>query len=116
MQERRRTKRTEMKAELIINRLDTEVGEEGHRSVNIEVFDLSKGGLGFYCTDLLQIGAVYEVNLAIWTKEVLHTFLRVVRIELYGEGFHYGAVFIGLSEVDAGRIGVYQSFNDNSNE
>ena len=113
MQERRRNPRTDMQCELILNRLD-HCGEDEHKTVTIEVFDVSKGGVGFMCDKLLEVGAVYEVRLTIWTKETIHTFLRVVRIELYGEGFKYGSVFVGLSEVDAGRIGVYQSFHENN--
>lgn len=107
MVERRKGKRTELQAKLVIKRLDSE--ESGEAS--IEVTDLSRNGLGFYCDEVLNIGAVYESYLTIWTKEVLHVFLRITRIEMSGSTYEYGALFIGMSETDAARIQVYQTVN-----
>lgn len=111
MQERRRSKRTELQSRLIIKRLDKGDGVEND-IVAIEIQDVSKGGVGFTCKEVLQIGAVYESYLTIWTKEVLHAFLQIVRIELKEKEFSYGATFVGMPEVDANRIGVYQTVNE----
>lgn len=108
MEERRRSKRTELRSRLIVKRLDGVEPEE----VAIEVLDVSKGGVGFTCDEKLDIGAVYESFLTIWTQEVLHAFLQVIRIELRGDSFFYGASFVGMPEVDAARIEVYQSFHE----
>lgn len=108
MEERRKNKRTVMRSRLIIKRLDDEKQEK----VEIEIVDVSKTGVGFICDMPLTIGAVYESFLTIWTKEVLHAFVRIVRIELTESGFSYGAVFVGMPEVDAGRIEVYQTINE----
>ena len=97
-----------MRSRLIIKRLDDEKQEE----VEIEIVDVSKTGVGFICDMPLTIGAVYESFLTIWTKEVLHALVRIVRIELNESGFSYGAVFVGMPEVDAGRIEVYQTINE----
>ncbi len=107
MEERRRSKRTSIQTSVIIKRLD-----EGHEEVAIDIVDISKSGIGFTCNEPLTIGAVYESYLTIWTKEVLHAFLQIVRIELQDKEFAYGAVFIGMPEMDANRIEVYQSFHD----
>ncbi len=111
MEERRRSKRTEMQSQLIIKRLDA-AGDKGNDIVAIEIQDVSKGGVGFTCKEVLQIGSVYESYLTIWTKEVLHAFLQIVRIELKQNEFVYGATFVGMPEVDSGRIGVYQTFHE----
>lgn len=108
MEERRRNKRTDMESTLLIKRLDGNDRTE----VDIEVQDVSKTGVGFIAKQPLQIGEVYEAYLTIWTKEVLHAFLQIVRIELKGADFVYGAVFIGMPEMDASRIEVYQTIND----
>lgn len=108
MSERRKNKRTDLQSNLIIRRLDNGEDEE----VAIEIADVSRGGIGFTCSEVLNIGAVYESYLTIWTREVLHAFLQIVRIELKGNGFSYGASFIGMPEVDASRIEVYQSFHE----
>ena len=108
MNERRKTKRSDLSSRLIIKRLDG----EGVQEVSIEVLDVSKTGIGFTSTEPLGIGAVYEGYLTIWTKEVLHAFIEIVRIEKKEDVFEYGAIFIGMPEMEANRIEVYQSFND----
>lgn len=105
MEERRKSKRTELNSRLVIKRLDN----NDEQDVIIDIVDVSKTGVGFVCTEPLAIGNVYESFLTIWTKEVIHAFLRIVRIEMVEGTFHYGAVFIGMPEMDAARIEVYQT-------
>ncbi len=109
MDERRKSKRTELNSRLLMKRIDG----VGHEEAVIEITDVSKEGIGFYCSERLDIGAVYESFLTIWTQEVIHAFLRIVRIELKNEEFSYGASFVGMPEMDAARIQVYQTVNDN---
>lgn len=108
MEERRKSKRSTLNSKLIIKRLDG----VSHTEVGIEVTDVSKTGVGFVAKQPLNIGEVYESYLTIWTKEVLHAFLQIVRIELKGNEYAYGAVFIGMPEMDAARIEVYQTINE----
>ncbi len=109
MEERRKYKRMDLEAKLMVKRLDCE--EE--RAVEIDIVDVSRTGVGFSCQEKLEIGAVYECYLTIWTKEVIHVFLQIVRIEMERQGgFGYGAVFVGMSELDASRISVYERFNE----
>lgn len=104
--ERRKSKRLQMPSKLVIKRLD----DGGHdEEVDIEIVDVSKSGIGFTCKSPLLIGAVYESFLTIWTKEVLHAFLQIVRIELSEDRYVYGASFVGMPEMDAARIEVYQT-------
>jgi len=108
MQERRKSKRSPLDSTIIIKRLDGSGSDE----VTIDINDVSKGGVGFGCKEILQIGAIYESYLTIWTKEVLHAFLQIVRIEMKENGYVYGASFVGLPEMDASRIEVYQTINE----
>lgn len=108
MQERRKSKRSPLDSTLIIKRLDDNTAKE----VTIDINDVSKGGVGFTCKEVLQIGTIYESYLTIWTKEVLHAFLQIVRIEMKENGYVYGATFVGLPEMDASRIAVYQTINE----
>ncbi len=105
MEERRKNKRMELESKLLIKRMDnSELSEE----VNIIVTDVSKTGIGFLCDAGLEVGAVYESFLTIWTKEVLHAFLEVIRVDPGEDGMYvYGAIFIGMSEIDASRIETY---------
>ena len=105
MVERRKNNRRELISTIIVKRLD----EGENKETTIEIIDVSKSGIGFSCKELLSIGAVYEANLRIWTQEVLHACLEIVRIEKRDEGFNYGAIFIGMPETEAFRIEVYDT-------
>jgi hypothetical protein len=106
MEEKRHSQRSEMTSKLMIKRLDSQdAGEE----VTIDITDVSKGGVVFPCNKALEIGAVYESFLEIWTKEVLHAFLEIVRIEKKGDEYFYGSSFVGLPEMEAQRIATYQT-------
>lgn len=105
MEERRKNRRMELASKIMLKRLDQDGQAE---EVDIEVTNVSKTGVGFACKEPLEIGAVYESYLTIWTKEVLHAFLEIIRIEKNEENtYDYGAIFIGMSETDAGRIETY---------
>lgn len=109
MDERRKSRRLELNSTLLMKRLDASEPEE----IGIEVTDLSKTGVGFRCDRALTIGAVYEGYLTIWTKQVLHAFMEVVRIEKKEDTFCYGAIFVGMPQIDAERIEIYQSLSEN---
>ena len=109
MENKRKNVRTSLNSKLIIKKLgENTAGNE----VAIDITDVSKSGIGFTCKEPLEIGAVYESFLTIWTKEVLHAFIEIVRIEKQEETFAYGGVFIGMPEMDAARIEVYQTVNN----
>jgi len=108
MEERRRSKRTDLKSKLLVKRLDSGEQEE----IGVDVKNVSKTGIGFYCDDILDMGAVYEAYLTIWTKEVIHAFIEIVRIEKVVDTYEYGGLFIGMPEIDLQRIDVYNVVND----
>ena len=107
MYEKRRAERTELESRLIIKKLGGTASDVAE--VAIEITDVSKNGVGFACTEKLEIGAVYEGYLTIWTKEVLHCFMEIVRIEKKENSFEYGAIFIGMPDMEQKRIEVYQT-------
>jgi hypothetical protein len=108
MDERRKSKRTDLQSKLIAKRLDS----DEQREVGVEVINVSKTGIGFESDDLLDMGAVYEAYLTIWTKEVIHAFIEIVRIEKIESGYNYGGLFIGMPECDLQRIDVYNIVNE----
>lgn len=95
-----------------MKRLD---GNSTDEEIDIEIVDVSKSGVGFVTNKQLTIGAVYESFLQIWTKEVIHAFLLIARIELRDDTYFYGASFVGMPEMDAQRIEVYQTINESEN-
>ncbi|MDD6058360.1 MAG: PilZ domain-containing protein [Clostridiales bacterium] len=108
MEERRRSVRTELQAELFMRRLDREDEEK----VNIQIRDVSTGGVGFWCDRRLEVGVVYDCVLTIWTKEVIHCFLKIVRSVEEEDRYMYGGVFVGMTEMDTMRIQVYQTVEE----
>lgn len=109
MEERRKDRRMELAARLIMKNLSGNTQEE----VSIEIVDMSKTGVGFICETPLNIGTVYEAYLTIWMKESIHAFLEIVRIEKTGENkYSYGAIFIGMSEMDKKRIEVFDTMGN----
>ncbi len=108
MEERRKAKRSELTSHLLIKRLDSNEMEE----VKIHVENVSKSGIGFNCTEPLTIGGVYEGYIMIWTKELIHAFIEIVRIEKKEDTFQYGGFFVGMPEMEAFRIEVYQTVEE----
>ena len=110
MDERRKSKRIGLESRLVMKRLSD--GDAFSEEISIEIIDVSKTGVGFLCDKPLEIGAVYEGFLTIWTKEVIHAFIEIVRIIKEDDTFSYGGIFIGMPEMDASRIAVYDMVHE----
>ncbi len=108
MEERRRSKRTDLQSRILAKRIDS--GDQ--QEIGVDIKNVSKTGIGFYCDEILDIGAVYEAYLTIWTKEVIHAFIEIVRIEKDVDTYEYGGLFIGMPEIDLQRIDVYNVVSD----
>ncbi len=114
MEERRKEKRLDLEGELIMKSLTEENG--GSETVKINILNCSKSGMGFLSEAQLIMGDNYEANLTIWTKEVLHVFIKIVRGTMLEDGYEYGAIFIGMPEYDLQRISVYETVQDTLTE
>ena len=107
-QEKRRYRRLDLDATLIMKRLDGNKQDK----VKVDVVDLSKSGIGFKCIETLEVNAVYQAELTLWTKEIIHTFVNITRISGAGQEKIYGASFVGMPESDACKISIYEMFDD----
>lgn len=106
MDEKRRNKRIILDANLAMNRID---GAK-HDIVPVQIIDVSKSGIGFECARELEMNSVYEIELILWTKEIINTFITIVRCN-NGAKKTYGATFVGLTEADVCKIDIYDMFN-----
>ena len=80
---------------------------------HVDVTDISRSGIGFNAKVPLDIHTYYDTRIQIWTKEVVDAVVEIVRRTDSEEGvYHYGAVFIGMTDTDALKIDIYQIFND----
>lgn len=112
MEEKRRSKRLVLDAHLIMKRIDS--GKNDRMPVDIQ--NLSKTGVGFKCDQILEINSVYEAELTLWTKEVIHTFLNITRLDNSGDENIYGATFVGMTESDSCKIDIYDLFESAKNQ
>ena len=74
IEKKRRAKRIPLEANLAMNRIDGGKGE----IVPIQILDVSKSGLGFECARELEMGSVYDIELVLWTKEKINTFITII--------------------------------------
>lgn len=109
MGERRKIMRTDLDAQLVIKRLD----DTGVSNETIDVLDLSQTGIGFMCDAKLEMGAIYEGVLTIWTKEKIDVLFTIVRVCEVDGRYNYGGNFVGLSVVNKGKISTYQTVENN---
>ena len=109
MEERRRNKRLLLQGKIAIK----PIGGGSMESVPISITDCSRTGLGFITDKKLVTGDNYEAYLTIWTKEVLYIFIKVVRSEEVEGGYSYGCLFIGMTETERQRIGIYETISTN---
>lgn len=107
VEEKRKSRRIDLESHIVIKRIDN--GIEDY--VKIGIRDLSRSGVGFVSEENLELDTVYESHITIWTKEVIHVLLKITRKVEQDKGYLYGAVFMGLSEVDAFRIEVYDAMD-----
>lgn len=105
MDERRKAKRIELEGVLNLKRLDGSKAEE----ISIDIIDVSSIGIGFECKQALTIGAMYEISLTLWTKDVIECCIEIIRIIKEDSTFSYGAMFIGMSEMNKKRIEIYDT-------
>ena len=110
MEEKRRSRRMVLNAHLVMNPIGETVGEK----VPVDIIDISKDGIGFSCSAALTMNAIYEIDLTLWTKDVLHTFINVTRFD--NTKNMYGATFTGMNENDSGKIRIYEMFDRASKE
>lgn len=108
MEDRRKNKRLELTGEIILK----ELGTESIEACEIKITDASSTGMGFSTDKQLTIGNNYEAKLTIWTKEVLHVIVQIVRASKENDTFHYGGLFIGMPEEVKQRIDVYELVED----
>ena len=105
MQERRKSFRRDLASYATLRRLDA----TEHEDIEIEIVDVSRTGLGFICDTPLEIGAIYQSELQIWTKEIINAFMQITRMQVKDGVLEYGAFFLGMPESVTARIDVFNT-------
>ena len=105
MEEKRKSRRMVLNAHLVMKK----VGETEGMKLPVDIIDISKEGMGFRCEAALAMNSIYEMDLMLWTKDVIHTFINVTRFD--GKSNMYGATFTGMNGSDQDKIKIYELFD-----
>ena len=115
MEEKRRAKRTgiEKNSKLRIINNDIEAKEVNGEIFEVQITNISKGGIAFKSEKEFAIDTFFSANVVLWTKETFDTMIKVVRIEKDTHGNNiYGCTFVGIAGDNEARIDVYQIVNE----
>lgn len=100
MIEMRREKRWPVKLELEISTLF----KQDHVKVEninapIEVFDISKAGIGFKTKSVLPIGYYFNARLVLAEKDALNCVVRIIRQQKREDDYVYGCEIVGTASI-----------------
>ena len=99
MQEKRKYTRLPVKMELSVSNLFKQDGVHiDSLDTEIEVFDISKAGIGFMTTSRLPVGYYFNATIRFdITDEIILSVVKILNETPIGpEGYRYGCEFIGL--------------------
>ncbi len=107
--ERRRFKRLPINIQLLINKVykqDNDVIEG--IDADIEVFDISKTGIGFVSKGKLPLNYYFDTRIELPGNDFFMTVIKIVRIVEKEDITVYGAEFVGLAPFLVLKIDDYE--------
>lgn len=116
MIDKRRYKRLDIDVNLKINELSKGIinEEESIEGWQIDVFNISKSGMGFTCNYDIPIGTFFDTKVLLWMKDTFEAVIKVVRKNKDGDKYVYGCEFVGLVDNISAKIDVYQILQENN--
>lgn len=110
MRERRRAHRVPYKGVLTIDEVyNQDISIKEKRNVNIEVTDISKGGLGFNATESLPLDYYFNAKIDLGNSRMFYCVLKIIRKDETEEGYNYGCEFTGLADILSLYIDEFES-------
>ncbi len=106
MEEKRRSKRMDINVRISLRAIDAD--DDQRKTYEVDVINISRGGIAFKCEEELCINGFYDTQINIWTKEKIDTVIQVLRKN--GDQ-SYGGKFVGMAAADQFKIEVYELFN-----
>lgn len=107
--ERRRFKRLPINIQLSVNKVfkqDNDVIEG--LDADIEVFDISKTGIGFIGAGKLPLNYYFDIRIELPDNDFFMAVIKIVRIVEKEDKLIYGAEFVGLAPFLALKIDTYE--------
>ena len=100
MIEMRREKRWPAKLELEIATLFKQDNVKVENiNAPIEVFDVSKAGIGFKTKSVLPIGYYFNARLVLCENDALNCVVRIIRQQVVEDGYIYGCEIVGTASI-----------------
>ena len=109
--ERRRYKRLPIELNFEVDKIfkqDNDVIE--NINADIEVFDISKTGIGFLSSADLPKDYYFDCTIGLGEKDFFRTVIKIVRIHKVdgSDKTCYGAEFVGLAQFLAAKVDAYE--------
>lgn len=100
MIEMRREKRWPVNLELEITSLFKQDNVKVENiNAPIEVFDISKAGIGFKSKSVLPLGYYFNARLVLCENDAINCVVRIIRKQDLEEGFIYGCEIVGTASI-----------------
>lgn len=100
MIEMRKEKRWPVKLELEITSLFKQDNVKVENlNAPIEVFDVSKAGIGFRSKSVLPLGYYFNARLVLCGNDAINCVVRIIRQQEDGENFIYGCEIVGTASI-----------------
>lgn len=114
--EKRWSKRMEINATIKLKTIRNEkmLFEPKQEEFEVDVINISKGGMAFRTKELLPLNSYYDAKVILWTKDSFNAVLEIIRMEnedVEGD-ITYGCKFIGLNPAEQFKIDVYEIVNE----
>lgn len=113
MIEKRKSVRKPFHAMITIDKLyDQEEQMEMSKKLPIEIFDISKGGIGFHCDEILPVNYYFNANIDLGEGRHFFTVIKILRVDenrSADQTYRHtiGCVFVGLSDIISTMIENY---------
>ena len=100
MIEMRREKRWPAKLELEISSLFKQDNVKVEEiNAPIEVFDVSKAGIGFKTKSVLPMGYYFNARLVLCENDAINCLVRIIRQQQTEDGYIYGCEIVGTASI-----------------
>lgn len=108
--ERRRYRRLPIELHLAISHMFRQDYEEiCGLEADIQVFDISKSGIGFISKAVLPLNYYFDAKIVLSDKDFFSTVVKVVRKSSHADDeYMYGAEFVGLAPFLADKVDTYE--------
>jgi hypothetical protein len=99
--DKRKAKRLPIKLDLTISDLFCQDNVKANiDEADIEVFDISTRGIGFYSASVLPLNFYFNAKIVLGSEDnLVYTVVKIVRAQPHGDSYIYGCEFVGLPEI-----------------